>query len=212
MCESAVAEPSAEQLARWREQQERLRQRCLIVHDQHDFGPDLAGLHRVGGVDISTSQHDPTEAYAALVVLTFPALDLLHCAVEPVRLTRPYLPGFLAYREAAPLAGLLQRLRTTAPACFPQVVLVDGNGVFHPSGAPDPGAAPEHAGTHGRPRQGSDWPATSAFWPTSRPSASASRCCGWTASRHTASGSSSAPAPWRIRATGCRWSARPAGG
>lgn len=41
----------------------------------------------------------------------------------------PYVPGFLAFREAPACAVLLKSLPSEVQ---PQVVLVDGNGVFHP--------------------------------------------------------------------------------
>uniref|UniRef100_A0A4W5P7T1 Endonuclease V n=1 Tax=Hucho hucho TaxID=62062 RepID=A0A4W5P7T1_9TELE len=48
-----------------------------------------------------------------------------------VTLTAPYISGFLAFRETPYLLEALQRLETTQPSLLPQVVLVDGNGLFH---------------------------------------------------------------------------------
>uniref|UniRef100_A0A8C7R0H8 Endonuclease V n=1 Tax=Oncorhynchus mykiss TaxID=8022 RepID=A0A8C7R0H8_ONCMY len=48
-----------------------------------------------------------------------------------VTLTAPYISGFLAFRETPYLLEALQRLETTQPPLLPQVVLVDGNGLFH---------------------------------------------------------------------------------
>ncbi|KXZ53604.1 hypothetical protein GPECTOR_6g521 [Gonium pectorale] len=48
---------------------------------------------------------------AALVVLSFPDLDLLYEDYEPVDLTIPYLPGFLGFREADAYAKLLRRAK-----------------------------------------------------------------------------------------------------
>jgi hypothetical protein len=42
----------------------------------------------------------------------------------------PYVPSFLSFREAAPLASLLEDLRATGSP-VPQVLFVDGNGRFH---------------------------------------------------------------------------------
>lgn len=43
----------------------------------------------------------------------------------------PYIPGFLAFREAAHLVKLVEKMRTVEPDKFPQLIMVDGNGVLH---------------------------------------------------------------------------------
>uniref|UniRef100_A0A3B1IFD7 Endonuclease V n=1 Tax=Astyanax mexicanus TaxID=7994 RepID=A0A3B1IFD7_ASTMX len=48
-----------------------------------------------------------------------------------VNLSAPYIAGFLAFREAPPLLQLLQRLEKEQPSLMPQVLFVDGNGLFH---------------------------------------------------------------------------------
>ncbi|CAG8695159.1 3103_t:CDS:1, partial [Gigaspora rosea] len=49
-----------------------------------------------------------------------------------VKLKLPYIAGFLAFREVTPLLELLQNLQQNNPEIFPQVVIVDGNGILHP--------------------------------------------------------------------------------
>ncbi len=51
-----------------------------------------------------------------------------------MRLDAPYIPGFLAFREVPHLLHLIDRLRNTKPEFLPQVILVDGNGIFHQNG------------------------------------------------------------------------------
>ncbi|XP_067355157.1 endonuclease V-like isoform X4 [Channa argus] len=48
-----------------------------------------------------------------------------------VTLTAPYIAGFLAFRETPFLLEALQRLERNQPTLMPQVVFVDGNGLFH---------------------------------------------------------------------------------
>uniref|UniRef100_A0A3P9N3U3 Endonuclease V n=1 Tax=Poecilia reticulata TaxID=8081 RepID=A0A3P9N3U3_POERE len=48
-----------------------------------------------------------------------------------VTLTAPYVSGFLAFRETPFLLEALQRLETSQTTLVPQVVFVDGNGLFH---------------------------------------------------------------------------------
>lgn len=51
-----------------------------------------------------------------------------------VKLTLPYIAGYLAFREVQPLLDLISALRSTHPELEPQVILVDGCGVLHPRG------------------------------------------------------------------------------
>ncbi|GJP32922.1 hypothetical protein CLOM_g17504 [Closterium sp. NIES-68] len=88
----------------------------------------------VGGVDVSFHKSDPNLAAACLTVVAFPSLHLLHSEITLTRVTQPYIPGFLAFRECGVLVGLIERLRQTQPQLVPQVIMVDGNGIFHPQG------------------------------------------------------------------------------
>jgi len=51
-----------------------------------------------------------------------------------VKLTLPYIAGYLAFREVQPLMSLIITLRETRPELVPQVILVDGCGILHPRG------------------------------------------------------------------------------
>ncbi|RKP13675.1 endonuclease V-domain-containing protein [Piptocephalis cylindrospora] len=90
------------------------------------------GLVRVGGVDVSFLKEDPSIAVAALVVLAFPSLKILHQEYLQIRMEVPYMAGYLAFREVRPLETILDRLSQSKPECMPQVILVDGNGTLHP--------------------------------------------------------------------------------
>ena len=48
------------------------------------------------------------------------------------QLTIPYIPTFLAFREIEPVQALIQQQRDTHAHLTPAVILVDGNGIFHP--------------------------------------------------------------------------------
>lgn len=46
----------------------------------------------------------------------------------------PYVPGFLAYREAPFLLSKLENLRQTKPHLYPHCIFIDGNGCLHENG------------------------------------------------------------------------------
>jgi len=87
---------------------------------------ELTRPRLVGGVDVSAGRHS-AEARAAFVVLAYPSLELVDKAVVTGRLTFPYVPGLLSFREMPLLLQAAAKLNTR-----PDVVLVDGQGRAHP--------------------------------------------------------------------------------
>jgi deoxyribonuclease V len=85
---------------------------------------EQAPIHLVAGVDVSI---DKDSAFAAVVVLTYPALDLVEASTFRQPLTFPYIPGLLSFRELPVILAAWERLRTS-----PDLVLVDGHGYAHP--------------------------------------------------------------------------------
>ncbi|NXI41701.1 ENDOV Endonuclease, partial [Galbula dea] len=108
----------------------------VIEEDTEEWqkDPNFAGLERVGGVDLSYVKGDDTNACASLVVLSYPALEVLYEDCRMVAVSAPYLAGFLAFREVPFLVEAVQRLQQQEPKLKPQVLLVDGNGLLHPRG------------------------------------------------------------------------------
>ena len=43
----------------------------------------------------------------------------------------PYIPGFLAFKEVPIYTILFNRLKQRAPELYPELLLVDGNGILH---------------------------------------------------------------------------------
>ncbi|KAI7997797.1 Endonuclease V [Camellia lanceoleosa] len=91
-------------------------------------------LKYVGGVDISFSKDDPSIACGTLVVLDLSTLEVVYNDFSVVRLHIPYVPGFLAFREAPILLELLEKMKNCAHPFYPQLLMVDGNGLLHPRG------------------------------------------------------------------------------
>ncbi|XP_072793198.1 endonuclease V isoform X1 [Taeniopygia guttata] len=120
---------------RWEREQARLRA-GLLEEDTEPWqkDPQFSGLQRVGGVDLSYIKGDESRACASLVVLSYPALEVLYQDCRMVPVTAPYVAGFLAFREVPVLVEAVQRLQQEEPQLQPQVLLVDGNGLLHPRG------------------------------------------------------------------------------
>ncbi|XP_021889342.1 endonuclease V isoform X2 [Carica papaya] len=91
-------------------------------------------LKYVGGVDMSFSKQDPSVACGYLVILELPSLRVVYEDCSLVKLRVPYVPGFLAFREAPVLLPLLDKMKKNQNPFYPQVLLVDGNGLLHPRG------------------------------------------------------------------------------
>ncbi|KAF6149356.1 hypothetical protein GIB67_016894 [Kingdonia uniflora] len=127
--ETSATTDEQQQINDWIEAQELLKRR-LILEDDFSWGLDVEKLRYVGGVDLSFSKDDPSIACAALIVLDTITLKVVYQDFSIVRLHIPYIPGFLAFREAPVLLELLQTMKcnTAAHHLYPQLLMVDGNG------------------------------------------------------------------------------------
>ena len=85
------------------------------------------GLETVVGLDISFVGDGDDRAVAVLAVLSFASLELVRTIIRRIVLDQPYKPGFLAFREAPVLIEMLAQLPVP-----PSLVLIDGNGRWHP--------------------------------------------------------------------------------
>lgn len=85
-------------------------------------------------MNYSYSKTDSQKACAALVVLAYPSFDVLYEDYEIDTTDYPYIPGFLAFKEIPSLTILFNRLKSKSPEFWPQVLLVDGNGILHNRG------------------------------------------------------------------------------
>ncbi|WOL05504.1 endonuclease V isoform X3 [Canna indica] len=88
-------------------------------------------LKYIGGVDISFLKEDPSVACSALVVLDGDTLKVVHEEFDVTRLQVPYVPNFLAFREAPILLGFLEKMMFNVHPFFPQLGLLS---LIHYSG------------------------------------------------------------------------------
>ncbi|MCH7837305.1 MAG: deoxyribonuclease V [Chloroflexi bacterium] len=83
-------------------------------------------VRRIAGVDIAIDRARG-RGIGAVVVLSYPELEVVEVAVEETPLTFPYIPGLLSFREAPVLAAAFARI--AGPI---DLLLVDGQGLAHP--------------------------------------------------------------------------------
>ncbi|MEO8970053.1 MAG: deoxyribonuclease V [Ktedonobacteraceae bacterium] len=83
-------------------------------------------VRRIAGVDMAINENNGM-ARAAVVLLTYPELEIIerHVYEEPIRM--PYIPGLLSFREIPCILGAFALLKEQ-----PQLIMVDGQGIAHP--------------------------------------------------------------------------------
>jgi deoxyinosine 3'endonuclease (endonuclease V) len=96
----------------------------------------------IGGVDISmcekytknNKETGKTVACAMIIIMSYPEMKLVYEDFIFCKINEPYMPGFLAFREIGPLLHLVVKLKKDAPEYIPDVIMVDGCGIYHPQG------------------------------------------------------------------------------
>ncbi|WP_299534866.1 endonuclease V [uncultured Streptomyces sp.] len=101
--------------------QDRLRSRVVVA----DSGPQ-PGTGRATGVDVAYDDARDL-VVAAAVVLDAATLDVVEEATATGRVTFPYVPGLLAFRELPTVLAALESLTVD-----PGLVVCDGYGLAHP--------------------------------------------------------------------------------
>lgn len=86
----------------------------------------VSDIRQVAGVDVGFEQ-EGTVTRAAVVVLTFPGLQVVEKSLARLPTTFPYVPGLLSFRELPAVLAALNALKTR-----PDVILCDGQGIAHP--------------------------------------------------------------------------------
>lgn len=98
-------------------------QRRLAPRAAQAPGIALDDVHTVAGIDASYGD----VARAAVVVYSFPELQVLDEAVAVRASVFPYVPGLLSFREAPAALAALEHLRVR-----PDLLICDGQGYAHP--------------------------------------------------------------------------------
>jgi deoxyribonuclease V len=80
----------------------------------------------IGGADISLNLYSTT-IYAGIILLSFPQLQPVAYSLVKGETRFPYVPGYLAFREAPALVKVWEQMPQK-----PGVLVVDGHGIAHP--------------------------------------------------------------------------------
>ena len=73
-------------------------------------------------------------ACIGLVVYNIKEKTIAYEDYEIIEINQPYVPGFLAFREIPPLFSLFMKLKNKEPLKWPDLLIVDGNGILHQNG------------------------------------------------------------------------------
>ena len=150
--EELVTQKDPKILEEWSKEQDILKSK-LITTDSHSWNINFNNnknsinqtnnnsintnnkeeLKYIAGMDISASKKYPNIAISALVICD-KNLNIVYENYKLVKMEEPYIPGFLAFREVKHLINLINELKNTSPQFIPQIILIDGNGIFHVKG------------------------------------------------------------------------------
>jgi deoxyribonuclease V len=101
--------------------QEALRGRIILKKT-------LSKVKTVGGGDVAYSKNG-NHLFGAMVVLSFPSMEILDMATVEGKTPFPYIPSLLSFREGPILINIFRNLKIK-----PDVLMVDGQGIAHPRG------------------------------------------------------------------------------
>jgi deoxyribonuclease V len=101
-------------------------QRDLAARVVRRGDPPESSLRLIAGCDVAFEKAR-NRAFAAVVVLAYPSLEVVERVVAASPIAFPYVPGLLSFRETPALLDAFERIEHA-----PDLVMVDGHGYAHP--------------------------------------------------------------------------------
>ena len=80
----------------------------------------------IAGIDCAFSR-DREKIFAVAVVLQPPQFELVETVSASLKVTFPYIPGLLSFREAPVCLAAVEKLQNQ-----PDMFIIDGQGIAHP--------------------------------------------------------------------------------
>ncbi|GEM_PF-77841 len=90
---------------------------------------DLKNVKLVAGADVSSEMRSKKQSdriFAAVVVMDIDTLEVVDSAHHAMKISFPYIPGLLSFREGPAVVKAFEKLKT-----LPQAVIFDGQGIAH---------------------------------------------------------------------------------
>lgn len=98
----------------------------LRLRSKLELTDHLPAVRLVAGADLAFDL-DGNRAIAGVVVYTFPEMQEIERAWGESRITFPYVPGLLSFREAPALLKVFAQIKNS-----PDLIFCDGHGYAHP--------------------------------------------------------------------------------
>lgn len=95
------------------------------LKDQVILKKTFSEIRTIGGGDVAYSNRN--QLFGGIVVLSFPKMEVMDRAGASGRISFPYIPGLLSFREGPILIKAFQRLKVK-----PDVMIFEGQGIAHP--------------------------------------------------------------------------------
>ena len=98
------------------------------LKDQIILKKTFSEVRTIGGGDVAYSKNQNL-LFGAIVVLSFPDMEILNTATAEGKVSFPYIPGLFSFREGPTLIKTFQKLKLK-----PDIMIYDGQGIAHPRG------------------------------------------------------------------------------
>lgn len=110
---------SPESIAQAVQIQEALRLKLILKND-------FDQINIIAGIDVGYDMVRDL-AHASIVIITLKTLNILETVQDFTRVTFPYVPGLLSFREIPAILSAMNKLTYS-----PDLLMVDGQGIAHP--------------------------------------------------------------------------------